>query len=144
MIDNFARCLELTLGHEGGWSDDPHDAGGPTNRGITIATYAGHLGVALTKANYEDVKAKLRAIDDVTVRAIYKRNYWDVVRADELPAGVDYAVWDFAVNAPAPNVIRCLQRALGVTADGHLGTVTLDAVRTAPAAWLITDFIEER
>jgi lysozyme family protein len=144
MTDRFMACLALTLGHEGGWSDDPHDPGGPTNRGITIATYAGFLGVTLSKANYAEVKERLRHITDAEYTAIYKRNYWDAVRADELPAGVDFAAWDFCVNAGPVVAVRCMQRAVGVADDGHLGAVTLDAVRALPAAWAIGYYLDER
>jgi lysozyme family protein len=141
----FAACLAHTRDIEGGWSDDPHDKGGPTMKGITIKVFAGWIGVTLSPANYETVKERLRAIPDDTVDAIYRANYWNAVRGDELPAGIDLVVWDYCVNSGPAQAVKSLQRAIGgLKMDGHLGAATLDAVRTAPAAWVIAEYMEER
>ena len=118
MRDNFARCLSEILRHEGGYVDHPADPGGATNKGITIGTYAGWKGRKVTKA-------ELRAISDAEVAAIYKRNYWDKVRGDDLPAGLDLVAFDAAVNSGPSRGARWLQQALGVSADGKIGPATL-------------------
>lgn len=126
MKANFERCLAETLAHEGGWSDHPSDPGGATMRGITIGTYAQFKGRKVTKA-------ELRAIGDDEVRTIYRRNYWDKVRGDDLPPGFDLVAFDSAVNSGPARAARWLQAALGVAADGRIGPQTVAAARLAAA-----------
>lgn len=115
---NFPRSLEAVLRHEGGFSNHPRDPGGATNLGITIGTLRQYRGRPVTKA---DVKALTKA----EAAAIYKKNYWDKVRGDDLPMGVDYAVFDFAVNSGMGRAIPFLQKTVGVAADGKIGPETL-------------------
>ena len=124
MKANFERCLSETLKHEGGWADHPSDPGGATMKGVTIGTFAGFKGRKVSKA-------ELRAITDVDLRAIYRRGYWDKVRADDLPAGLDMVAFDGAVNSGPARGARWLQEALGVTADGKVGPETLAFARAA-------------
>jgi lysozyme family protein len=70
----------------------------------------------------------MRALTPETVAPLYKRKYWDAVRADELVAGVDYCVFDVAVNSGPGRAIKFLQSCVGVTADGGFGPATLAAV----------------
>lgn len=127
--ERFAACVTVTLAYEGGWVDDPHDHGGATNRGITIATLSEWLGRPATKAEVRD-------LSEATARAIYRAKYWDAVRGDDLPAGVDLAVFDFAVNSGVGRAARALQRCVGVSPDGAVGPITLLAVRTSDPASL--------
>lgn len=106
----FPVALAFTLQSEGGWSDNPADHGGATNKGITLRTFQSFQ----PGANAND----LRNISDATVATIYRRQYWDVMRCDALPAGVDLSVFDFGVNAGPQRSVRLLQQAVGVTADG--------------------------
>ena len=92
MKRNFASSLAHVLKHEGGWADHPRDPGGATMKGVTLATYSDWLGRQATKD-------ELRAISDEHLRTIYKARFWDAVRGDELPSGVDYVVFDMAVNS---------------------------------------------
>lgn len=121
----FDVCLAETLRWEGGWSDDPHDPGGPTNRGITLAVYAAHMRKPLTAETSAAMVTELRAIPPVVVADIYRRRYWDMLRGDELPPGLDMAVFDYGVNSGITQATRDLQRVLGVDADGHMGAITL-------------------
>ena len=144
-MNRYAQCAAITLNVEGRWSDDPHDPGGPTMKGVTIRVFAGFLGVPLTKDNWDEVKARLRRITDADMHAIYKRNYWDPIRADELPAGVDLAAFDFAINSGVAQASKCVQRAAGSTrADGHIGMSTLAAVRARNPQVVIRDMMTER
>lgn len=120
MKANFERCLAEVLKHEGGWADHPKDPGGATMKGVTIGTFAQFKGRKVTKE-------ELRNISDADLRAIYRRKYWDVVRGDDLPAGLDLVALDGAVNSGPSRGARWLQSALGVTADGRIGPATLDA-----------------
>jgi lysozyme family protein len=137
MEDNFARCLPEILRHEGNWADHPKDPGGATMKGITIGTYRQWKGRAVTKA-------ELRAISDVEVAAIYKRNYWDRVGGDDLPAGLDLVAFDAAVNSGPARGARWLQTALGVAADGKIGPKTIAAAREADAATAINRALDVR
>jgi lysozyme family protein len=130
MRDNFERCLAEVLKHEGGWSDHPVDPGGATMKGVTIGTFAQFKGRKVTKA-------ELRAISDADLRTIYRRKYWDVVRGDDLPAGLDLVAFDAAVNSGPSRGARWLQQALGVTADGKIGPATVEASRRAAPASII-------
>jgi lysozyme family protein len=123
----FQQAVELVLQHEGGFVDHPKDPGGATKFGITRET----LSRAQERpASVEDVRELARA----EAEAIYRRLYWDVLRADELPPGVDLAVFDFAVNSGPVRAARMLQIVLGVTADGIIGPVTLRAACEADPA----------
>lgn len=126
-VSHFERALSLVLKSEGGYVDHPHDPGGCTNLGVTIGTLSRHRGRACTKA-------EVRALTSATVAPIYRKNYWDAVRADELPAGLDYAVFDLAVNSGPARAARLLQGVLGCAQDGVIGPATVAAsCRADPA-----------
>ncbi|WCS27212.1 glycoside hydrolase family 108 protein [Methylobacterium sp. NMS14P] len=134
---NFERALALVLVHEGGYVDHPADPGGATNLGITIGTLSGWLGRPATKA-------EVRALTKTTVAPIYRKNYWDAIRGDELPAGVDFCVFDFAVNSGRARAVMSLQRAVGVADDGKLGPITLKAIAAKPAAQTVERICADR
>lgn len=120
--ESFAACERTVLVYEGGKVDNPKDPGGRTNQGVIQRVYDGwrrRKGLAV-RSVYE-MEAPER--DD-----IYRKQYWDAVRGDELPAGVDLAVYDGAVNSGPTQAIKWLQRALGIAADGHLGEATMRAL----------------
>jgi len=115
---NFTEALQHVLKHEGGYSNLKSDPGGETNYGITVAVARenGYLG-------------DMRTIPMGVVESIYKRKYWDKVRADEMPESVRFALFDYAVNSGPGAAIRALQRVLGVADDGVLGPMTLAAAQ---------------
>jgi lysozyme family protein len=119
---NFDKALALVLEHEGGYVNDPHDPGGETNRGVTKAVYDA----------YRKVRGRgpqsVKFITDAELKAIYKFQYWDKVQGDHLPAGLDYAVFDFAVNSGVGRASKFLQAVLGVAQDGQIGARTLAAI----------------
>lgn len=117
---NFDRALALVLRNEGGFVDDPRDPGGATNMGITRATLARARGRSLA---VEDVRRLTRP----EAAAIYRRSYWDPIRGDDLPAGLDLAAFDLAVNSGPARAGRLLQRVLGCAEDGVVGPATLAA-----------------
>lgn len=137
MNRNFERALALVLKHEGGWADHPKDPGGATMKGITIAVYRKHVNPNATKAD-------LRKISDAEVRYIYRKLYWDKVRGDDLPDGVDYAVFDFAVNSGVSRASKFLQAVLKVRQDGVVGPGTIEAARKADAATVINRICDDR
>jgi hypothetical protein len=107
-VDNrFDECLAFTLRAEGGYVDDPADPGGATNMGVTLATLREWSDDPSLGANQvQDMSLR-------TARAIYRALYWNPLRADDLPVGVDLSVFDFGVNAGIWHSARLLQRALG-------------------------------
>lgn len=138
MEANFFKSLELVLKHEGGFVDHPDDPGGATNKGITHKTYSKWLGRPL-----EDVH-ELKSIPDEHVQLIYKQDYWDKILGDDLPNGVDYCVFDWAVNSGPSRASKALQKAAMVAADGIIGPRTLLAVQDARADDLIEIVSHER
>ena len=100
---NFDSCLARTLKFEGGYVNNPHDPGGPTNMGITIATLSHELGRAATIA---EVKTMSRA----TAATIYRKKYWNLINGDKLPRGVDLLAFDIAVNSGIGRVLPWLQK----------------------------------
>ena len=118
MKENFDRCLAEVLKHEGGWADHPADPGGATMKGVTIGTFAQFKGRKVTKD-------ELRNISDADLRAIYRRGYWDKVKGDELPAGLDLVVFDAAVNSGPSRGAKWLQQSIGVAIDGKIGPATI-------------------
>lgn len=131
MRENFPQCLAKVLVHEGQWSDHPADPGGATMRGITLATFRSFY------RNNRLSKDDLRKITDAQIAEIYRKRYWDVVKGDDLPAGVDYAVFDFGVNSGPSRAAKFLQRIVGVAQDGAIGPQTLAAVNRTGAPEVI-------
>jgi uncharacterized protein (TIGR02594 family) len=124
---------------EGGYVNHPEDNGGPTNMGITLSTFrAWRNDQSLTKETLRDTLTKDEA------QAIYKDMYWDKVRGDELPPGIDLVVFDGAVNSGPGKSIKLLQHALGVSVDGILGPITLWEVKQADAKQLVEKIIDIR
>lgn len=131
MRANFDVSLPLVLKHEGGYSNDPQDPGGATMQGVTQATYD------LWRVDHQLPKRNVKYITPAELCAIYKHRYWDKVAGDRLPPGLDYCLFDFAVNSGPSRAVRYLQEALGVTADGKIGPATLDAIEAVPTDALI-------
>jgi len=129
--------MRHVLAFEGGYVDHPDDPGGATNLGITRETLARYRGRPVSKA-------EVRALDADTARAIYRRFYWEALRCDDLPAGIDLAVFDGGVNQGPGRAARLLQRALNVGVDGIIGPVTLGAARSADPGGLLDEFMALR
>ena len=145
MISNFDASLNEVLKSEGGFQDDPRDPGnklpdgrtGCTNLGITQRSWEMYVGRQVTHD-------EMRAITPAMAGDFYKTKYWNAVKGDLLPAGVDYLCFDLAVNGGPGRAIMTLQGALGVNADGGLGPVTMAAVRAADPGYLIDTFTDAK
>lgn len=122
MRDNLAAALKHVLQHEGGYVNHPKDPGGATNRGVTQRVYDAYRDRSGAS------RRSVRAITADEVADIYKRQYWDAIRGDDLPSGLDYAVFDYAVNSGPRRAAQDLQRELGVNVDGVIGNVSLAEV----------------
>lgn len=138
MKSNYAACLAFTLQFEGGYVNHPRDPGGETNKGVTKRVYDAY------RARKGKPGQSVRNISDAELQEIYKRQYWDAVRGDELPAGVDACVFDNAVNSGQDRAIRQLQQVLGVKVDGNLGMATVDAAKAMDAKKLVNALVDRR
>jgi lysozyme family protein len=135
---NFSTCLKETLKWEGGYSNHPSDPGGSTNFGVTQARYNEYL---------KDEGRPSRTVKKITqaeVGSIYRKYYWDAVRGDELPSGVDLAVFDYGVNSGPYRSIKHLQDVLGLDQDGQLGPITMAAINKADPKALVKDLCDRR
>lgn len=112
---NFDPSLDLTLVYEGGDVDDPRDPGGATSRGVTQQVYDDDR-----KQRGLPVRA-VRLMTTAEMKAIYRWRYWDLIKADRLPRGADYVLFDFAVNSGVARATKALQRLVGITEDGRFG-----------------------
>jgi len=122
MQQNFNTIQGWVATHEGGYVDHPKDPGGATNKGVTYRTYNAYrrrMGLQ---------PRDVRNISDAEAIEIYRTQYWDKVMGDQLPSGLDYAVYDFAVNSGPSRAVKFLQRIVGVKDDGLLGNNTLAAI----------------
>ncbi|MGD9803811.1 MAG: TIGR02594 family protein [Hyphomicrobiaceae bacterium] len=144
LSSGFAWSLARILEFEGGYSDDPFDPGGPTNKGVTLVDYAAFKKVALNAASYERLKAELRRIPNGDVERIYLDRYWRPARCPDLPPALAHFHFDCAVNQGVGGAARMLQTALGVTVDGAIGPLTLTAARTRPMSRTLERYAEIR
>lgn len=137
MQSNWPQSFRLMLASEGGFSNHPSDPGGMTNLGVTKATWENWVG-------RESDEAEMRGLTPEKVEPLYKKKYFDAVRGDELPMGLDYLMFDFAVNAGAGRAIKTLQTAVGVTPDGGFGPITMAAVQAVDPVELIEQFSQAK
>ena len=128
MKENFDKCLEMLLHHEGGYVWHEEDPGGETNLGVTKKVYQDWGG---TKEMID------LTVEDVA--PIYKKNYWDRCKCDELSSGLDWAVFDWAVNSGTRRVSKALQKACGAERDGVIGNKTLALANGQDVKYMIEE-----
>lgn len=133
----FERAMTHVFAHEGGFVDHPLDPGGATNLGITLATLSAWRGRTVSVA-------EVRALTRTEATAIYRARYWDAVRADDLPAGLDYALFDYAIHSGPARAVRALQAIVGVATDGIVGPLTLRAVAARSTGAVIAALCDRR
>ena len=121
MKDNWDACFAMVLKHEGGYVNHPSDPGGMTNLGVTKRVWEEFVGHTVDEA-------AMRALTPDMVKPLYKKNYWDKIKGDQLPAGIDYAAYDLAVNSGTGRAAKYLQRIAGVPDDGVIGPKSLEAI----------------
>ena len=125
---NFTKAFEKLIGHEGGLTLDPKDRGNWTT---------GVIGKGELKGTKYGISAMAYPREDIQhltldrARQLYRRDYWDAVRADDMPDAVRFDLFDSAVNSGVTQATKWLQRAAGATDDGIIGPKTLSAVRAA-------------
>ncbi|RAI58530.1 glycoside hydrolase family 108 protein [Roseicella frigidaeris] len=133
----FDLCLEVVLQQEGGFSNDAADPGGATQMGITEHCLAAWRGRPVTPE-------EVRALSAEEAKEIYRAQYWNLMRCEDLPRGIDLMVFDFGVNAGPGTSVKLLQRAVGVKPDGAVGPYTLRAAKAAEAGPLIEALAQAR
>lgn len=129
---NFDKALEHILEYEGGLVDHPNDPGGLTNFGISLRAFP-QLG-----------RDGIRNLTKQSAGVIYRTNYWDNCRVDELPEELKLMVFDCSVNQGSSFARKTLQSAVNVTVDGIIGPKTLEAVSEAPVDAVLHNYSKLR
>ncbi|MBK55926.1 MAG: hypothetical protein CMC84_01175 [Flavobacteriaceae bacterium] len=122
MKENYDKCLEMILHHEGGYVNHPKDPGGETNLGVTKRVYE------VWCIEQDLFQKDMKDLQFSDVAPIYRQNYWDRCKCDSLPDGVDLCVFDMGVNAGTGRGARFLQKCVGAVSDGAIGPNTLRQV----------------
>lgn len=138
MRKSYDTALQAVLEHEGGYVNHPEDPGGATNKGVTQKVYDAwrkRLGLRTRS---------VKSIEAAEVAEIYRGQYWNAIRGDELPAGVDYAAFDYAVNSGVVRAAQHLQEIAGAKVDGHIGLMTLAAVGKLKASDAVNKLCDRR
>jgi lysozyme family protein len=138
-LTRFELCLDEVLRHEGGYADHPGDPGGATNMGITRKTLARWRKISPW---WKLAKPEVRALKRAEAGRIYRALYWARCKTSSLPAGLDLALFDFAVNSGPDRAVRTLQGLLNVVADGSIGPLTLSALKLRIATIGATGLID--
>lgn len=146
MRSNFEVVMKPLMAHEGGYSNRSlsADPGGATYKGVTWRTYNNW------RAKHGLPTQDVRRMTDSEKLAIYREGYWDVIAGDSLPSGVDYCVFDGAVNSGPSQAIKWLQRGLksqGVyegLIDGFCGPGTITSAGIADPVKLINSICDQR
>lgn len=134
----YDEALRRLLAHEGGYTNHPSDPGGPTNFGITIYDYRKYVKPNATAAD-------VRAMTVGEAKATYRSKYWNAQRCDDLPAGVDYSVFDYGVNSGVGRSGKVLRRVVGMPDTTHVVTYeVLRAVAKRDPKALVVAINDER
>lgn len=133
MKENFEKAFAKLIRHEGGYVNHPSDPGCATNLGVIQRVWEEWIGHTV------DEKI-MRGLTPEMVKPLYKRKYWDKICGDDLPAGVDYCVFDAAVNSGPGRAVKWLQQSLGTAQDGALGPKTLAAAKAADPQLLVVGY----
>jgi lysozyme family protein len=137
MNTNFDKSLAELLKHEGGFVNHPSDPGGATNLGVTQAVWEDWIDRAVSEEN-------MKALTPAKVAPLYKELYWDRIKGDKLPSGVDYCVFDAAVNSGASRAAKWLQTTVAAVSDGAIGEQTLKLVLLTNPQMLIDKYSANR
>ncbi|MGD9670009.1 MAG: TIGR02594 family protein [Hyphomicrobiaceae bacterium] len=142
--DLFVSALRHVLEMEGGYSDDPYDPGGPTNKGITLSVYARWIGESISPESRSRLVARLKRIPDAMVREIYRTRYWEPADCARMPTPLALMHFDAAVNHGVAGAIRMLQQAVGADVDGEIGPQTRARIATTQLVEALAKYAEAR
>ena len=129
MKENFDKCLEMLLHHEGGYVNHPDDPGGETNLGVTKKVYVASGG-----------KKSMKKLTVKDVAPIYKKSYWARLKCDDLPSGLDFCAFDWGVNSGTGRAAKALQKICGASVDGAIGPKTLALINRQNPKYMIEEF----
>jgi lysozyme family protein len=134
---NWEAAFQWLIEEEGGFANDPRDNGGMTMLGVTQANWEAYVGRQVDEK-------EMRALTPDVVKPFYQTRYWNKIKGDGLPSGVDYCVFDMAVNSGPVQAARFIQRVCAVPVDGIIGPKSLDAIHADDPAELIEAFCSDR
>jgi lysozyme family protein len=134
---NWDKSFDYVIRSEGGFSDSIGDPGGATKYGCTKVTWEQYVGHPVTV----DVMKNL-TLDDV--KPLYKKRYWDAIHGDALPSGLDYCLFDAAINSGVSMASKWIQEIVGVPADGAIGNNTVAAISQINPLTMINEFCDKR
>ena len=137
MKSNFDDCFKELLKHEGGFVNHPSDPGGITNLGVTKKTWDEWTG-------RDNSAEAMKALTPDDVKPLYHNRFWDACRCDDLPSGVDYCVFDCAVNSGRNRAIKFLQSVVGSVPDGAIGPVTIASANSRGSRLTIEQYCDKR
>lgn len=138
MKDNFELSLKKVIEHEGGYVNHPADPGGMTNLGVTKRVWEEWVGHPVDEK-------EMRSLTVDRVAPLYKRRYWDAIHGDQLPTGLDYCMFDTAINSGVGRASKFIQEMVGVAADGAIGNKTLLAIgQFKDVKMLIDEYCDKR
>ncbi|MBV8746707.1 MAG: glycoside hydrolase family 108 protein [Xanthobacteraceae bacterium] len=138
MRSSYDQCLQRVLTHEGGYTNDPRDPGGPTNFGITIYDYRKYAKPGATAADVQRMSL-------AEAKSIYRSKYWDALCCDDLPAGVDYTLFDYGVNSGIGRAGKVVRRVLGLSdADWRVNADVIGALKKSEPNKVIVAINDER
>lgn len=140
----FDKALAHVLEMEGGFSDDPHDPGGPTNKGITLSVYARWIGEKMELGSRSRLVSQLKRIPDAMVREIYETRYWIPAGCERMHPAIALLHFDAAVNHGVGTAVRILQEAVGADVDGEIGPQTRARAAAKPLAETLVAYAEIR
>ena len=137
MNRNWNKSFDLVIVNEGGYVDNKLDPGGATNWGCTQAVWEGYIG---HKVSVDDMKALTKE----DVKPLYKKRYWDAIHGDAIPSGLDYCLFDCAINSGVNRSAKIIQEIVGVFADGAIGNNTVAAIAQIKPFTAINEFCDKR
>ena len=137
MNRNWNKSFDLVIVNEGGYVDNKLDPGGATNWGCTQAVWEGYIG---HKVSVDDMKALTKE----DVKPLYKKRYWDAIHGDAIPSGLDYCLFDCAINSGVNRSAKIIQEIVGVFADGAIGNNTVSAINQLNPVTAINEFCDKR
>ena len=137
MNRNWNKSFDLVIVNEGGYVDNKLDPGGATNWGCTQAVWEGYIG---HKVSVDDMKALTKE----DVKPLYKKRYWDAIHGDAIPSGLDYCLFDCAINSGVNRSAKIIQEIVGVFADGAIGNNTVSAITQLNPVTAINEFCDKR
>jgi lysozyme family protein len=139
---NFERSLKFVLDAEGGFSNDKHDRGGKTNKGILQREYDEY------RDNRQEDRRSVTEISDDEVEDIYYNDYWVRGKCFKMPWPLCVVHFDGCVNTGVGQASKFLQRAVGTKDDGAIGGKTILALEGKLAdvgvEAICKDIIEQR